>query len=374
MKHAWLFFTTLIFLFVFCKPVCAATMADPFDGKEADEWLVQVPEEERLGLTMKDLMKKMAAGEFEAVFYVMAEKAGGILFDEIRTNAGILRRILFLSVLGALLTSFSSAFGSGTCAETSFYVIDLLMLTFLMAGFSESIDTAGQILSRIAGFMKMVLPAYLTAVAVTGGTLTSAGLTGISFAVISMVETIFSGILLPLIKVFLVFTMMGNLYRENMMSRFTDLLKKVIIRTVKVLSGLVIGFELVQGMVLPNADLLRNSTILNTMVMIPGFGARAGAFSRVLLGSGVLIRNTAGAATAVIIFALAAVPVIRLMVIAFLYSLTAALMQPVCDRRLTEAVAGAAEGYSLLIRIIGTSVLLLILTMGILCVSSNAVI
>ena len=75
--------------------------------------------------------------------------------------------------------------------------------------------------------------------------------------------------------------------------------------------------------------------------MIPGVGAGAGAISQMVMGSGILIKNTAGAAAVLVLLFMAAVPVIKLLVLMFLYYMAAAVMQPVCDKRLVACMTGA---------------------------------
>ena len=70
--------------------------------------------------------------------------------------------------------------------------------------------------------------------------------------------------------------------------------------------------------------------------MIPGIGQGASAVTKLLVGSGVLIKNTIGAAAMVILMALIAMPVLKLAVLLVMYQCVAAVMEPVCDKRLVK--------------------------------------
>ena len=77
--------------------------------------------------------------------------------------------------------------------------------------------------------------------------------------------------------------------------------------------------------------------------MIPGLGAGAGAAARLVLGSGVLIKNTMGAAAVtVLFFHFPGCRLVKLLVLMFLYQAAGAIMQPVCDKRMVELVLGVA--------------------------------
>ena len=55
--------------------------------------------------------------------------------------------------------------------------------------------------------------------------------------------------------------------------------------------------------------------------------------AQMVLGSGVLIKNTMGAAAVVVLAVISVVPVMKLTVLMIMYQCVAAVMQPVCDKR-----------------------------------------
>lgn len=95
-------------------------------------------------------------------------------------------------------------------------------------------------------------------------------------------------------KLYMVLSLVGNLFREEMFSVMTEFLGKVVGWTVKTMFGIVVGFHLIQGLVLPQADAMKNAAVVRTIEAVPGIGAGAGAMSNLLMGSAVLIKNTAG--------------------------------------------------------------------------------
>lgn len=324
------------------------------------------------GLSFGELMKKLVSGQLSEVFTDLAEVVRSALFSEVRTNSGLMGQIIVLALIGAVFSNFSGIFGSGQVSETGFYVVYLLIMTFLAASFFASVQVADSVLDDILEFMKVLLPAYFMAVAMAGGAFTSAGLCGFTFAAIGLVQAIFSNLLIPLMRVYMMMVLAGNLYKEDMISKLTELLKQFILWTVKSMVGLILGFHLIQGMVLPQADALKNASAMRVVQMIPGIGSGAGAVSQIVMGSGILIKNTAGAAAVVILLVMAVVPVVKLLILMLLYYVTAAVMQPVCDKRLVACISEAAAGHGLLLKMVGYSLALFALTIAILCISTNA--
>ena len=61
----------------------------------------------------------------------------------------------------------------------------------------------------------------------------------------------------------------------------------------------------------------------------------------------------------------------KLMVLMFLYQCMAALMEPVCDKRLVACIAAASKGHKLLLQIVMTAALLLVITVALVCAGTN---
>ena len=93
--------------------------------------------------------------------------------------------------------------------------------------------------------------------------------------------------------------------------------------------------------------------------------------AKAAVGSGVLLKNAVGGAGVIVIIIVCAVPLIKLLVIALMYKLVEAVIQPVSDARLTECVHAAGEGIFLLLKTAGTVILLFVLSLAMMTSASN---
>ncbi|MBE5971243.1 MAG: sporulation protein [Lachnoclostridium sp.] len=324
-------------------------------------------------LSFSEIMENLAAGNLTEILKSFTAVLKQLLLSELTTNGELVAQIVILALIGAVFSGFSGIFGSGHVSETGFYVVYLLTMTFLAASFFASVRIAMEVTGELLGFMQVLLPAYFLAVAAAGGALTSASICGFTIGAIGLVQSILSEILIPLTKIFMMMVMAGNLLKEDMISKLTELLGNVILWTMKTMFGVIVGFHVIQGMVLPQADALKNASAMRLAQAIPGVGGGLGAVSQIVMGSGILIKNTAGAAAVIILLVLAAIPVMKLCILMVLYYMAAAVMQPVCDKRLVSCMTGAAAGHGLLLKLVGYSLALFVLTIAVICVSTNAV-
>ncbi len=375
------FFQVLALLLCFFSSIARAeetvldgayTLED-FHMEEIQKFLDGLDQDQMGSLSFGGVMKEILDGNLGGVLEELAGRIREGFFSEIRTNARFVGQIILLAFIGAVFSGFSNIFGSGHVSETGFYVVYLLNMVFLAASFFASVTIADSVAKELLEFMRVLLPAYFLAVAMAGGAFTSTAVCGFTFGAIGAVQAVVTSVLLPLMRIYMMLVLAGNLYREDMISRTTELLRQGILWTLRTMFGIVVGFHVIQGLVLPQADALRNASAMRLVQMIPGAGAGAGALSQMVMGSGILIKNTAGAAAVLALIFMAAVPVIKLLVLMFLYYIAAAVMQPVCDKRLVACMTGAAAGHGLLLKIVGCSLALFSVTLAVLCISTNAV-
>ncbi len=324
-------------------------------------------------LSFSEIMEYLVNGNLTEILKTYSEVLKQLLYSELTANGNLILQVVILALIGALFSGFAGIFGSGNVSETGFYVVYLLIMTFLAASFFASIRIATDVTKELLGFMQVLLPAYFLAVAAAGGALTSASICGFTIGAIGVVQSMLSELLLPLMRIFMMMVMAGNLWKEDMISKLTELLGNLILWTMKTMFGVIVGFHMIQGMILPQADALKNASAIRIAQAIPGVGGGLGTVSQIVMGSGILIKNTAGAAAVVVLLVLAAIPIMKLCLLMVLYYIAAAVMQPVCDKRLVSCMAGAAAGHGLLLKLVCYSLTLFVLTIAIICVSTNAV-
>ena len=100
-----------------------------------------------------------------------------------------------------------------------------------------------------------------------------------------------------------------------------------------------------------------------------GFGNAINGVTEVALGTAVIIRNGIGVVGIIILVCIGIRPVIRLALLAFLYKLLAAVVQPVSDKRMTGALSTIGNGYVLFLKVLLCMELLIFITIAILSIS-----
>ena len=245
------------------------------------------------------------------------------------------------------------------------FVTYLLLFTFLTTSFFQSITIASDVVGKILDFMKVLMPTFFMAVAFAGGSVSSVAMYEFTLWIITAAQWLIGSGLIPLVRVYMILVLASHISKEEIISNLTELLEQIIGWGLKTLIGVVLGFHVIQGLVLPYVDSVKNSAVQKLIGLIPGIGQGASAVTQMILGSGVLIKNTMGMAAVIILLVIVAVPVMKLAVLMVLYRCVAAVLEPVCDKRLVSCVSAAAKGHKLLLNMVMAAALLLIITVAV---------
>ena len=339
--------------------------------KEIENYLRQSLGEGQADFSFLSLMKSLLTGQFSQAAYEAGKGMKNSLLNEIEAGGGLLLQVVMIGIVGAVFSNFSSIFRGSHISETGFFVTYLLLFTCLAASFFASLQIAAKVLEQIFSFLRVLMPAYFMAVAFAGGSLSAAALYEVMMAAVTLVSWICKNILLPMVRIDVLLVLAGHVAKEETFTRMTELLEEAVGWILKTLTGLILGFHIIQSMVLPYADSAGQAGIRKLVELIPGVGSGANALTQVVLGSGVLIKNTMGAAAVAVLLILTLVPMAKLAVLMVLYQAAAAVMQPVCDRRVVSCVNGIAKGHKLLLKIVAASLILFILVIALTCAATN---
>lgn len=228
-------------------------------------------------------------------------------------------------------------------------------------------------LQLVLEFMEILLPAFFLGVALSGGSISGAALYGSVAGAVGGAGFLCKVVLIPLIKVYVLLVMAGNLSGDGFVTRLTKGVEAGVGWSLKAGAGIFLGLQLVQTMILPYADSVKRSGLQKLVAAIPGVGAGAEAVLQVTVGSGVLLKNTIGGAAVAVLAVLAAVPVAKLLFFLVLYRGAAALMEPVCDKRIVACADGMGRAHGLLLETALAVVLLFSISIALICSATNAV-
>lgn len=312
--------------------------------------------------SLGEAITKIISGEQPFSREVFLEIVYETVFGELDRQRQSIFQLLLLVLAAAFFANFAKAFEKSQVGEISFYVIYLILFALLMNLFGGMSHRLEDHLSLLVSLMKAVTPAYYLAVAASIGVTTASLFYQIVLILILMIQIVAVSLILPCLNLYVLLELVNHLSREEMLSRLSELLKMLIEWSLKTMLGVLVGMQVIQGLVAPVMDTLKRSVIGKTAGAIPGVGNAINSITEIILTSAVLIRNSLGVVFLVAFLMWGLTPILRYGVSGVLYKLLAAAAQPVSDKRIVGCINTIGEGCLLLMKILFTSEVLCMLT------------
>lgn len=170
---------------------------------------------------------------------------------------------------------------------------------------------------------------------------------------------------------FVLLLLMDNLFEETKLGKMAQLFEDGIRLVLKGGLTAVMGIGVVQSLIVPARDRLSTNSIFNSISAVPGVGNTFGSAAEILLGSGILIKNSIGAASLILLLVIGMTPLLKSFCFSVMYRLTAAFLAPVADSRIAQCVQAAARGCALFCTIQLDALLLFFITISMISVSTS---
>lgn len=319
----------------------------------------------------KKYVYSFITGEKSFSFLTIGSDMAEAVKNQLGENKKVLLRLVTIAILAAVLTNFTNIFKNSQVSETGFYVTYLLMFSILAASFLNACILAGKTLSQLLEFMKVLVPAYFLTIAFSTGSGTSILFYESTLILISLVDFVLIKIIIPLIQIYFVLTIANNISKEDMLSKLAELMELIITWTLKTMLGAVVGFHVIQGLIVPAVDTVKKSMWMKMAGAIPGIGNAMGSVAETVLGAGVLVKNAVGVAGLVAIVIICGIPVVRLVSYTLIYKLGTALVQPISDKRILNCMNASVKSAGLLLYTVAMGAFLFLLSIAIIAASTN---
>lgn len=322
-------------------------------------------------LDFKSYVAKLTSGEEPLSFSGIVNQIANALFGEIAANKAVLIQLMILSVIAAIFTNFANIFKNNQVSETAFYVTYLMLFSILTSSFYYATSIASSVLHNLFQFMKVLLPTYMLSIAVSAGAKTSLIYYETTLGIFTVIDLLLLRIVLPLINVYFVLTLANCMSKEDKLSKLTELIEMLVQWALKTMLAVVVGFNAIQGLIIPMAEHVKNSAIIKSTKVIPGIGNAINTVTETLLGAGVVVKNAIGVFGLVVIISICLVPIIKLAFFVIIYKFGSAVVQPISDKRILGCISAASNSARLLLSTVFIAVLLFMISIAIVAASTN---
>lgn len=306
---------------------------------------------------------------------ISAKGAIGDLFTaftkEFDANRSALFKLIMIAIVAAVFTNFTNVFNNNQVGETSFYITYLLLFTTITGTFATATAVASGAISAVLSFMKALIPTYFMSIAFCSTKATTLVFYEGALVLITIVDVVLVRVMIPLVNIYMVITLVNNLAKEDFLSKLAELLESIIKWSMRTLFIAVVGFNTIQGLIVPASNSLKKSLAIKFTKAIPGIGNSLNSVAETVMGAGTLIKNAIGVTGLVVIILICVIPLIKLIITMLIYKVGVAIVQPISDKRVITCISGAANAAGLLVYVVSIAAVLFMVTIAILAATTS---
>lgn len=301
---------------------------------------------------------------------MICEYIADLFFYEITAAKPMFLQMFAIGLLFALYGKVMMT-RQGYVSQMSFFIVYLGVVLLLLQSFALISEVVDQGIDRLVAFMTAFVPLYAATLFCSGNAASAGSFYQLAFGLMYLLELGMKFIFLPGVHVFVLLLLMDNLFEETKLGKMAQLFEDGIRLVLKGGLTAVMGIGVVQSLIVPARDRLSTNSIFNSISAVPGVGNTFGSAAEILLGSGILIKNSIGAAALILLFVIGMTPLLKSFCFSVMYRLTAAFLAPVADSRIAQCVQAAARGCALFCTIQLDALLLFFITTSIISVSTS---
>lgn len=254
---------------------------------------------------------------------------GKFLFYELQANGKLLGTLILLTVFSMVLQSLQNAFEQQTVSKVAYAVVYMVLLIIALNSFRVAMDYALDAVQTMSHFMIAMIPLLLALLASSGGVISAAFFHPIILFLMNTTGTIVEYVTLPLLFLAALLSIVSTLTDHYKVTQLAELLTKVGVGILGVILTIFLGVMSVKGATSAIADgiALRTAKFV-TGNFIPVVGKMFTDAADTVVTASMLLKNTVGIVGVAVLLIIAAFPALKIFAIAFVYKISAAVMQP----------------------------------------------
>jgi stage III sporulation protein AE len=265
-------------------------------------------------------------------FTDMAQGLVKYLWHEVLYNGKLLVTIVMLTVFSMVLETLQNAFERNAVSKVAYSITYMVLIIIAVNSFHVAMGYAKGAIESMIQFMLAMVPLLLTLLASMGNVVTVSVLHPLIIFMIHAVGTLIYTLVFPLLFFSAVLHITSALSEKFKVTQLANLLRNIGVGVLGVLLTVFLGVISVQGATGAVTDgvTLRTAKFV-TGNFVPVVGRMFSDAADTVISASMLAKNAIGLAGVIILLFISAFPAIKILTLALIYNIAAAVMQPLGD-------------------------------------------
>ncbi|WP_238404054.1 stage III sporulation protein AE [Paenibacillus paridis] len=254
------------------------------------------------------------------------------LWHEVLYNGKLLVTIVMLTVFSMVLETLQNAFERNAVSKVAYSITYMVLIIIAVNSFHVAMGYAKGAIESMIQFMLAMVPLLLTLLASMGNVVTVSVLHPLIIFMIHAVGTLIYTLVFPLLFFSAVLHITSALSEKFKVTQLANLLRNIGVGVLGVLLTAFLGVISVQGATGAVTDgvTLRTAKFV-TGNFVPVVGRMFSDAADTVISASMLAKNAIGLAGVIILLFISAFPAIKILTLALIYNIAAAVMQPLGD-------------------------------------------
>jgi stage III sporulation protein AE len=291
---------------------------------------------------------------------------------ELVVSSKLLGTLILFTVFSTLLQTIQSAFEHKAVSKVAYIVVTLVLMILLLNSFRLAINYTNDTVGAMSSFLVALIPLIFALTAATGGLASVAFFHPLVIFLVNASGWLISSFVLPLLMMSALLAIVSTLSDHYKLTKLSDLMKNVALFTLAGFFAVFLGVISVQGAATSISDgLMVKSAKFFTGNFIPVVGRMFTEAADTVMGASVLLKNTIGIAGLLILLCITIFPLLKILSLAFIYNLAAAVLQPLGSGPVIDCLVIMAKSIFYLFASLAVVSLMFFLAITIIIASGN---
>ncbi|HEY8496177.1 MAG TPA: stage III sporulation protein AE [Limnochordales bacterium] len=327
------------------------------DTTALDAWLASLDQELRRHLPVRSVRELLLdpAGGVRLDPAALARDWLQYLVGEVVVQSRLLAQLVVAAVLCALLQNVAGSL-SRAATEFGFLVAYMVVIFLGLQSFAIASGIGRETLGNMSSFMLALLPLLSTMLAAVGALSSAALFHPMLITAVTLVVNVVDQVVLPLLFLAAAVGVAGHVAAGFPLSRLAGLLRHGAVTVLGLGFTVFLGVMVIRGAIAPVADgvALRAAKFLAGS-FIPVVGGMMADAVEVVVGGSLLVKNALGVLGLLVLFLMLAFPMAKILALVVIYRVATALLQPISDARLVDALGTLADTLTVLMASVATA-------------------
>lgn len=298
-----------------------------------------------------------------------------ILFKEIKVVLKLMLSVLTVAILCSLLKNLQDAFKNESISNIAFFACYSILIVILSRSLLISIGVATDVIKNICDFMAVLLPVLVSMIAISGGIVQAATMDPLVLGAVALIPKIYKTVIIPLILIHCALQFANNISEEHKIDNLCKLTKQTVLLLQGIIITFFIGLLTIRGI---TADTMDAVALKTTKFAVDNFIPIVGkAFSDAITsvaGYSLIIKNAISGLGLTVILLIILYPIIKLISMTYIYKISAALIEPISDKRITSSISAVGDSMTLLLSCVISVSFMFFILLGIIAQASKFVV